>query len=76
MNYHEKDAVNLEVAENVEIGGVVVIPKDAPAVGHIQLARFSQMKGGKLLFSVDHVKAVDDTSIRLRADFSLQPLPV
>ncbi len=63
------DPVRFEVTEDVNAGGVVAIPKDSTAVGHVVEVEPRRRLGraGKLNFSIDHVKAPDGTNIRLRA---------
>lgn len=61
--------VHFEVMEDVKVGGVVAIPKGSTAVGHVVEAEPRKRMGraGKLNFTVDHVKAPDDSNLRLRA---------
>lgn len=63
------DPVKLSVGEDVSVNGVVVITKGAEAKGHVTEAESKGRwgKSGKLLLSVDSVKAVDGTNIRLEA---------
>jgi len=55
--------------EDVKVGGVIAIPKGSTAVGHVVEAEPRKRMGraGKLNFTVDHVKAPDDSNLRLRA---------
>jgi hypothetical protein len=61
--------VHFEVLEDVKVAGVVAIPKGSTAVGHVVEAEPRKRMGraGKLNFTVDHVKAPDDSNLRLRA---------
>ncbi len=61
--------VHFEVLEDVKIGGVTAIPKGSTAVGHVVEAEPRKRMGraGKINFTVDHVKAPDDSNLRLRA---------
>lgn len=62
------DPVHFEVAEDVKVGGSVVIPRGSTAVGHVVEVQHRQRlgKAGKLVFSVDFVKAPDGTNIGVR----------
>ena len=61
--------VHFEVLEDVKIAGVTAIPKGSTAVGHVVEAEPRKRMGraGKLNFTLDHVKAPDDSNLRLRA---------
>lgn len=61
--------VHFEVLEDVKVGGITAIPKGSTAVGHVVEAEPRKRMGraGKLNFTVDHVKAPDDSNLRLRA---------
>jgi hypothetical protein len=63
------DRVNFTVAEDLKVGGIVIIAKGSTAAGTITEAKKKGMlgQGGKLLMSMDQVKAVDGQNIRLRA---------
>jgi hypothetical protein len=63
------DPVRFEVTEEVRVGGVVVIAKGSTAVGHVVEVEPKKRLGraGKLNFTLDHVKAVDGSNLRLRA---------
>jgi hypothetical protein len=63
------DPVRFEVTEDVKVGEFVAIPKGSTAVGHVVEVEPKRRLGraGKLNFSIDHVKAVDGTNVRLRA---------
>jgi hypothetical protein len=63
------DAVNFEVAEDVKVGDVVAIPRGSTARGHVVEAQPKRRMGraGKLNFTVDYVKGLDGSNIRLRA---------
>ena len=65
---HPEDPVPCEIAEDVKVGDVVVIAKGAPAVGKVSQAekRGGWGKSGTLAFSIDYVKAVDGSNVRLR----------
>lgn len=67
---HQNDAVHLEVTEDVNVAGRVVIAKGAPAIGRVSEAEPKGKWGhsGKLAFSVDYAKAVDGNNVRLRAN--------
>ena len=62
------DPVHFEVAEDVKVEGIVVIPRGSTAVGHVVEIQHRQRlgKSGKLVFSVDFVKAPDGTNIGVR----------
>ncbi len=63
------EPVNFEVAEEVKVGDVVAFPRGTTARGHIVEVEPKKRLGraGKLNFSVDYVKALDGTNVRLRA---------
>ena len=63
------DPVRFEVTEDVKVGSFVAVPKGATAVGHVVEVDPKRRLGraGKLNFTIDHVKAVDGTNVRLRA---------
>ena len=63
------DTVHLEVAEDVRVRGIVVIPRGSMASGHVVAVQHRQRmgKGGKLVFSVDFVRTPDGTDISVRA---------
>jgi hypothetical protein len=63
------DEVNFEVAEDVKVGDLVVIPRGSTARGHVVEAQKKRRMGraGKLNFTVDYVKGPDGSNIRLRA---------
>ena len=66
--------IHFEVAEDVKVGELVVFPKGATAVGHIVEAQSRRRMGrsGRLNFSLDHVKSMDGTNVRLRASSARQ----
>lgn len=66
---HQNDIIHFKIADEVKVGNVVVIAKDAPAVGHIIDAEPKGRWGhsGKLAFSVDYATAVDGSNVRLKA---------
>lgn len=69
---HVNDAVHFESAEDVKIGDTVVIAKGAAGIGHVTAAepKGKWGKGGKLDYSLDYIKAVDGSNVRLRATSS------
>jgi hypothetical protein len=69
---HSNDPVHFEAGEDVKVGDVVVITKGAEGVGHVITAEKSGRwgKGGMLDYSLDYIKAVDGTNVRLRASSS------
>src|SRR5579862_6115652 len=62
------DPVHFEVAEDVKVEGIVVIPRGSVAVGHVVEVQHKQRLGkpGRLVFSVDFVKAPDGSNISVR----------
>ncbi len=62
------DTVHFEVAEDVRVRGIVVIPRGSMASGHVVAVQHRQRmgKGGKLVFAVDFVRAPDGTDISVR----------
>lgn len=69
---HSNDPVHFETAEDVKVGDVVVIAKGATGIGHVISAEKSGRwgKSGMLDYSLDYIKAVDGTNVRLRASSS------
>ena len=65
---HPEDPVPCEIAEDVKVGDAIVIAKGTPAVGKVSQAekRGGWGKSGTLVFSIDYVKAVDGSNVRLR----------
>jgi hypothetical protein len=63
------DPVRFEVTEDVRIGDFVAVPKGSTAVGHVVEVEPKRRMGraGKMNFSIDHVRAVDGSNLRLRA---------
>jgi hypothetical protein len=63
------DPARFEVTEDVLVGGVVVIAKGSTAVGHVVEVEPKRRLGraGKLNLTLDHVKAIDGSNLRLRA---------
>jgi len=63
------DPVNLEVVEDIEVGGVVVIKKGTPVRGVVVEAQERRRMGraGKLSYTVTETKTIDRQPIRLRA---------
>jgi hypothetical protein len=66
---HTGDRVDFEVAEEVSINGIVVIPKASPALGTVTTAQAKRRmgRGGKLDVSIDHVRLPDGEKAALRA---------
>jgi hypothetical protein len=64
------DIVHFEVAEDVRVRGTVIIPKGALAGGHVVEVRHRGRKerSGKVELSLDYVKAVDGSSIRIHEE--------
>ncbi|HEY2014661.1 MAG TPA: PEGA domain-containing protein [Bryobacteraceae bacterium] len=63
------DPVRFEVTEDVRVMDVVVVPKGSTAVGHVVEVEPKRRLGraGKLNFTIDHVKALDGSNLRIRA---------
>jgi hypothetical protein len=63
------DRVDFITVAPVEVNGLTVIDANAPATGTVLLARKAQRanKGGVLVLSVDRVRAVDGSQVRLSA---------
>ena len=63
------DPVRFEVTEDVKVSDLIVVPKGSTAVGHVVEVEPKRRLGraGKLNFSIDHVKALDGSNVRLRA---------
>src|SRR6202162_764534 len=66
---HAGDRVDFEVAEEVSINRIVVIPKDSPASGIVITAHKKRRMGraGKLDVTIDSVQLVDGDKVTLRA---------
>jgi hypothetical protein len=66
---HVGEEVNFEVAEEVAIGGFVLIPKGAPATGTVTEAEPKRRMGhgGKLSVSVTSVRLADNEKAALRS---------
>ena len=64
----------LEVAEDVEVNGKIVIAAGSVVKGEITEAGKAKMmgKGGKIDFTIDYAKAVNGTNVRLRSANSFQ----
>lgn len=64
-----EDRIDFEAAEDVIVKGKVVIKKGSAGRGTVVEARKKRSFGrsGKLTFTIDYVKSVDDQNIRLRA---------
>jgi hypothetical protein len=69
---HVNDPVHFEATEDVKVGDDVVVAKGAAGNGHVIAAEPNGRwgKGGVLDYSLDYIKAVDGTNIRLRANSS------
>lgn len=63
------DRITFTVAEDFKVGDTTLITKGAQAVGSITEAKKKGMlgRGGKLNMQMEHVKAVDNQNIRIRA---------
>jgi PEGA domain-containing protein len=63
------DRVDFEVAEEVSVNRIVVIPKDSPASGTVVAAHKKRRMGraGKLDVSIDSVQLADGEKVTLRA---------
>ncbi len=66
---HAGDRVDFEVAEEVSVNRIVVIPKDSPASGTVITAHKKRRMGraGKLDVTIDSVQLVDGEKATLRA---------
>src|SRR2546425_870854 len=66
---HAGDRVDFEVAEEVSINRIVVIPKGDPASGTVTTARAKRRmaRGGKLDVNIDSVQLADGEEAALRA---------
>src|ERR1700688_3048149 len=66
---HAGDRVDFEVAEEVSVNRIVVIPKDSPASGIVITAHKKRRMGraGKLDITIDSVQLVDGEKAPLRA---------
>jgi len=66
------DTVHLEVAEDVRVGNLVVVPSGSASGGHVVVAEHKKRmgRGGKLDFAVDYVKLPDGSSLKVRASAS------
>src|SRR5271166_4448650 len=66
---HVNDRVEFEVLEDVLVGGVVVVPKGASALGTVTEAvpKRRMARGGKLEIVMDSVRLVDGQKAALRA---------
>jgi hypothetical protein len=66
---HDGDRVDFEVAEEVSVNRIVVIPKDSPASGTIITAHKKRRMGraGKLDVSIDSVQLANGEKATLRA---------
>jgi len=63
------DEIHLEVIEDVNLGGLIVIPSGTPAIGHVLKDEHKKMlgRGGKLEFTIDYLKLGIDTRLKVRA---------
>jgi hypothetical protein len=66
---HADDRVDFEVAEEVSVNRIVVIPKDSPASGTVITAHKKRRMGraGKLDVSIESVQLADGEKAALRA---------
>ena len=66
---HAGDRVDFEVAEEISVNRIVVIPKDSPASGTVIAAQKKRRMGraGKLDVTIDSVRLVDGDKATLRA---------
>ena len=66
---HDGDRVDFEVAEEISVNRIVVIPKDSPASGTVIEAHKKRRMGraGKLDVTIDSVQLVDGEKATLRA---------
>jgi len=66
---HAGDRVDFEVAEEISVDRIVVIPKDSPASGTVIEAHKKRRMGraGKLDVTIDSVQLVDGEKVTLRA---------
>lgn len=66
---HAGDRVDFEVAEEISVNRIVVIPKDSPASGTVITAHKKRRMGraGKLDVTIDSVQLVDGEKATLRA---------
>jgi PEGA domain len=66
---HAGDKVDFEVAEEISVNRIVVIPKDSPASGTVITAQKKRRMGraGKLDVTIDSVQLVDGEKATLRA---------
>ncbi len=66
---HEGDRVDLSVAEDIKVGENIIIAKGAVAEGRVAEVKKKRMlgQGGKLLMSIERVRAIDGQNLRLRA---------
>src|SRR4029077_13146628 len=66
---HSGDRVDFEVAEEVSVNRIVVIPKDSPASGTVVTAHKKRRMGraGKLDVSIESVQLADGEKATLRA---------
>ncbi len=63
------DMINLEVARDVIVDGKIVIKGGTPAIGTVTMVEGKGVVGkpGKIQFSVDSTKSVDDQNVLLRS---------
>jgi hypothetical protein len=66
------DAVNFEVARNVEVDGKIVIRQGTFASGQIASVEKNGVigEGGKIMVAVQNVQAVDSTNVPIRGTVS------
>lgn len=71
---HVGDVVNLEVAEDLMVDGVVVVKQGTPAKGKVSEAQAKRRMGraGRLAFLITETKSADGRIIRLRSTQSAE----
>jgi len=69
---HQNDPVHGNLVEDIKVGDVIVMAKGAAVIGHVTEAEPKGRWGhsGSLAYSLDYVKAVDGSNVRLRANSS------
>ncbi len=69
---HQNDPVHGKLAEDINVGDVIVMAKGAQVIGHVTEAEPKGRWGhsGSLAYSLDYAKAVDGSNVRLRASSS------
>jgi hypothetical protein len=66
---HVNDQVHFEAAEDIKVGNSIAIAKGATGIGKVTRAEPKGRwgKGGGLDYSLDYIKGVDGSNVRLRA---------